>query len=123
MVAENTRVKLLVIVTRHPYDGTDGAWHGLRIAKFAADESIAVKMFLISDGVYLAHESIEDTSGDFKLVKLLSKVVEQGTEVVACGTCSGMRGLPEDDLRPGVAVGTMAILMEWTRWADKIVTY
>jgi uncharacterized protein involved in oxidation of intracellular sulfur len=116
-------VKLLVIGTRHPYDGTDGLWHALRIATFAYEAGMDVKLFLISDGVYLAHESIEDTSGEFKLVKLLGKVVEQGSDVAACGTCSGMRGLAEDDLRPGVAEGTMGTLMNWTVWADKIVTY
>jgi sulfur relay (sulfurtransferase) complex TusBCD TusD component (DsrE family) len=116
-------VRLLVIGTRHPYDGTDGLWHALRIVTFAYDAGMEVKLFLISDGVYLAHESVEDTSGEFKLVELLAKAVEQGSDVAACGTCSGMRGLGEDDLRPGVAEGTMGILMDWTVWADKIITY
>lgn len=123
-------VRLLVIGTRHPYDGddhphggTDGLWHALRIATFAHDAGMEVKLFLMSDGVYLAHESVEDNSGEFKLVELLAKAVEQGSDVAACGTCSGMRGLGEDDLRPGVAEGTMGILMNWTIWADKIITY
>lgn len=116
-------MKVLVICAANPYDGTDKAWHGLRVASFSVDEGHTAKLFLIGDGVSLAHDTIPDTSGDLEMDKLLGKITEIGVETAACGTCLGMRKLDENGAKNGVAIGTMKILVDWIEWADKVVNF
>ena len=116
-------MKVLVICAANPYDGTDNAWHGLRVARFSVDEGHSAKLFLIGDGVLLAHDTIPDTSGDLEMDKLLRKVTEKGIDTAACGTCLGMRKLDESGVKPGVDIGTMKMLINWLEWADKVVNF
>ena len=112
---------VLVICNANPYDGSDKAWHAFRIAKFAVEEGHTAKLFLISDGVLLAHNAVEDISGKFELGKLLREVGGLGVEIAACGTCLGMRRLDEEGIKEGISLGTMKVLIEWIDWADKVV--
>jgi uncharacterized protein involved in oxidation of intracellular sulfur len=114
---------ILVICDADPYDGSDKAWHALRVAKFSVEEGHTAKLFLISDGVVLAHETVDDTSGKLEMGKLLSKVKELGVEIAACGTCLGMRHLDEEGVKDGIIWGTMKILVDWTDRADKVINF
>jgi uncharacterized protein involved in oxidation of intracellular sulfur len=116
-------MKVLVICAADPYDGSDNAWHGLRVARFSVDEGHTAKLFLIGNGVSLAHNKVPDTSGELEMDKLLRKVAEIGVETAACGTCLGMRKLDESGVKGGVALGTMKMLVNWIDWADKVVNF
>ncbi|MCP4230724.1 MAG: DsrE family protein [bacterium] len=115
--------KILVICDADPYDGSDKVWHALRVAKFSVEEGHTAKMFLISDGVLLAHETVDDTSGELEIGELLNTVKELGVEIAACGTCLGMRRLDEDGVRDGIIWGTMKILVDWIDQADKVINF
>lgn len=116
-------MKVLVICDADPYDGSDKAWHALRVARFSVEEGHSAKLFLISDGVLLAHDKISDTSGDLEMDKLLRKIVDIGIDTAACGTCLGMRKLDENGVKNGIATGTMKMLVHWIDWADKVVNF
>ena len=115
--------KVLVICDANPYDGSDKAWHALRVAKFVVEEGHTAKLFLISDAVLLAHSGVKDNSGEFKLGTLLSEVGELGVEIAACGTCLGMRRLDDEGVKEGISPGTMKVLIDWIDWADKVVNF
>ncbi len=46
-----TCVKILFIFNRQPYDGTDIAWNGLRLAGKPADGRNEVRLFPMNDAV------------------------------------------------------------------------
>jgi len=116
-------MNVLVICAADPYDGSDKAWHALRVARFSVEEGHSAKVFLISDGVLLAHDAVPDTSGDLEMDKLLRKIVDIGVETAACGTCLGMRKLDESGVKSGIAMGTMKRLIKWIDWADKVINF
>jgi uncharacterized protein involved in oxidation of intracellular sulfur len=113
----------LVVCDADPYDGSDKAWHALRVAKFAVEDGHTAKVFLISDGVLLAHSTVTDNSGELKMGELLLEVGELGVEIAACGTCLGMRRLDENGIKEGISPGTMKVLIDWIDWADKVINF
>ena len=51
-------MRLLLVINRAPYDGTDVVWNALRLAATALAEGMQVWLFLINDGVDLAREGV-----------------------------------------------------------------
>jgi uncharacterized protein involved in oxidation of intracellular sulfur len=54
---------------------------------------------------------------------MLQILVHHGAEIGVCGTCIDARGIVDMDLVTGAQRGNMAMLAEWTAWADKIIVY
>ena len=49
-------MKILIIFNHQPYDGSDVAWNGLRLAEKLLDAGQEVRIFLMNDAVDMARE-------------------------------------------------------------------
>ena len=57
------------------------------------------------------------------LQQMLEELVANGAEIRLCRTCALARGIVDKPLIPGVLVGTLVELGEWTLAADKVVSF
>jgi uncharacterized protein involved in oxidation of intracellular sulfur len=115
----------LIIFNHQPYDGSDVAWNGLRLAKTLMDNNQEVRIFLMNDSVDLAREStIKPDNYDYDLVQLLKQMYNEGAKLKVCGTCQARCGINKnqpyfsDDIK-----GTMNDLAMWTMESDKVLTF
>jgi len=56
-------MKLLLVLNRPPYDGTDVTWNALRLAAQALDRGMSVRLFLMNEAVDFARQGL-DAGGD-----------------------------------------------------------
>jgi uncharacterized protein involved in oxidation of intracellular sulfur len=54
---------------------------------------------------------------------MLGDLVAKGAEVKLCGICLKSRGIRDEELVEGTQRGTMMILANWVKEADRIVTF
>lgn len=100
----------IILNTNNP----ETAWNALRLGTEAQAKGSEVRMFLLGGGVEL--ENIKDKT--FDVDKALRKFMAGGGEVLACGTCLGIR-----HQQPRVyAVSNMSDLVEIIEQSDKVVT-
>jgi len=104
-------VKLGIIVnTNDP----ETAWNALRLGNEALNTGNEVSLFLLGSGVEI--ENIKDET--FNIVGALEKFLNNGGNLLACGTCLGLR-----DQEAGVcSISTMSELIEMISDSDKVVT-
>ena len=116
---------ILIVFNRAPYDGTDVAWNGLRLAGKLAENGQAVRIFLMNDSVDLARESCKAPAGyDQDLVAMLKALIAKGVVVKVCGTCMARCGIHKNEpYYAGANKSTMADLAEWVAASDRILTF
>jgi tRNA 2-thiouridine synthesizing protein D len=101
---------------------SERAFTALNFAQTATLEGMKVKIFLFEDGVFLGKKGQEP--GNFKNAEeWLKKVIADGAEVRACGTCIKERGVSEKEFIEGVVKGTMHDMVSWIRDTDKAVFF
>lgn len=94
---------------------SERTWNAFRLATTALDAGHTVDVFLLGDGV----EAPDVETEKFNPSGLLRKFVQDGGELLACGTCLDARDLDQDELRPR---STMQDLLELIELADQTVT-
>lgn len=116
---------VLIVFNRAPYDGTDVAWNGLRLAGKLAENGQTVRIFLMNDSVDLARESCRAPAGyDQDLVAMLKALIAKGMAVKVCGTCMARCGLHKNEpYYVGATQATMADLAEWVAASNRILTF
>jgi len=90
-------------------------WNAFRLANTALDAGHTVETFLLGDGVEapdLEHEK-------FNPHGVMRKYVNQGGDLLACGTCLDSRDLEPDDLRPRAS---MSDCLQVVEDADEVLT-
>ena len=113
----------LIIFNHQPYDGTDIAWNGLRLAEKLPDAGMEVRIFLMNDSVDLARDAAEPPGDYFDLGDMLKDLIAKGVTVKVCGTCKARCGLYKNEpYFDGANEATMAELAEWVSQAERIVT-
>jgi uncharacterized protein involved in oxidation of intracellular sulfur len=117
-------VKLLIIANDAPYGG-EKTWNALRLggASATAEIGMQVRVFLMGDAVGAAKRGQSTPDGYYNLEKMLGDLVAKGAEVKLCGTCLKSRGIRDEELVEGTQRGTMMILANWVKEADRIVTF
>jgi uncharacterized protein involved in oxidation of intracellular sulfur len=117
-------VKLLIIANDAPYGG-EKTWNALRLAGASATAEIGmqVRVFLMGDAVGAAKRGQSTPDGYYNIEKMLGDLVAKGAEVKLCGTCLKSRGIRDEELVEGTQRGTMMILANWVKEADRIVTF
>ena len=91
------------------------AWNALRLGNEALSAGNEAKVFLMGSGVEI--ENIKDNS--FNVDRVLTKFLNSGGELLACGTCLKLR-----QQEAGVCfVSTMSQLVEMISDTDKVVTF
>ena len=125
-------MKLTVVISERPYLN-DTAWNALRLAQTALEAGNQVNIFLLGDAVYAARKDQNPDSDQANLEEIVLELVAGGADVRLCTTCINARPyepsgeysscfagsasgekLGPGHLVPGVRMGTMADLLEWT---------
>jgi len=114
---------ILLTVNASPY-GSERLLSALRLtlALLSHPDAARVRLFLLSDAVSTAM-SQQLVATPPNLGEMLSEAMALGAEVHICRSCADARGLQAERLLPGVQVGTMPELAEWTLAADKVLSF
>lgn len=115
--------KIVLIVHAAPY-GSERCLSALRVATALAahDARPEVKVFLMSDATVVGLPNQHDGAGS-GLQAMVELLAAEGVTLKLCRTCALARGLAELVLIPGVEIGTLPELAEWTLEADKVITF
>ena len=117
-------MKVLFLLNRNPYDGTDVTWNGLRLAQQLISQEIDLRIFLMNDSVDLAREITKPSEGYFDLSGMLKELISQGVPVKVCGTCKVRCGIHKGEpYFDGTQEAKITELAEWVKESDKIVTF
>jgi len=118
-------MKILIIFNREPYDATDVAWNGLRLADKLVDAGSEVRIFLISDAVDMARDACRPPEGyDQDLSQMLKALIARGVTVKVCGTCMARCGIYKNHpYFEGAEKSTMPVLAEWVMDSDKVISF
>jgi uncharacterized protein involved in oxidation of intracellular sulfur len=117
-------MKVLMILNRNPYDGTDVTWNALRLGEKLVEANAELKIFLVNDSVDLAREGVKPASGYFDLTEMLNGLIAKGVSVKVCGTCLVRCGLHKGEpLVKGATEAKMPELAEWIFECDKVVSF
>ncbi|MCS6829853.1 MAG: DsrE family protein [Armatimonadota bacterium] len=117
-------MNILLIVNESPY-GSERVWNALRLAT-ALQQEVAgarIRIFLLSDGVYIAIPDHHRPEGSYNVGQMLASLAASGAEILACVTCIDQRGLWASNLVEGVQLGSMVELARWTAEAEKIMVF
>ncbi len=91
-------------------------WNAFRLGNFALKAGDQVKVFLLAKGV----ECEALTSDKFDVTGQMKALVEQGGQILACGTCLKLRNSQGTDLCP---LSTMKDLYEIVKDSDRVVSF
>ena len=116
---------ILMIVSAPAY-GSERMLSALRLATAIAAqeiETVDLRLFMMSDAVTVGLPNQPAASAGGGLQQMLIELVEHGAQIKLCRTCAQARGIVDLELIPGVAIGTLPELGEWTLAADKVITF
>lgn len=91
-------------------------WNAFRLGNFAVKEGDEVKAFLLASGVECQSLDTEK----FNISEQMHCLVDNGGEILACGTCLKLRGQEGDELCP---LSSMKDLYEMVKESDKVITF
>ncbi|MBN4081712.1 DsrE family protein [bacterium AH-315-C07] len=91
-------------------------WNAFRLGNFALIERDEVKAFLLANGV----ECQTLDTDKFKITEQMQALVDNGGEILACGTCLKLRGQEGNELCP---LSTMKDLYDLVKESDRVVTF
>lgn len=116
-------MKMLFIVNDPPY-GTERCYNALRLlGALSKKDGHELKIFLIGDAAACAKRGQKIPQGYYNLEVMLRGVIARRVEVGVCGTCLDARGIAAQELIEGATRSTLDQLVEWTLWADKVLTF
>ncbi|MBU0519456.1 DsrE family protein [bacterium] len=114
---------IITIITNDPPYGTERSFNALRLAmSLVKDEDVKLNLFLMADAVACAMKDQETPQGYYNLERMLKSVTGRGT-VRACITCMKARGVKEEYFVEGVKSGDMALLADWVKTSDKVISF
>jgi len=91
-------------------------WNAFRLGVYACQQGDQVRAFLLGEGV--ESESLQHEK--FAVPEQMQQFVNNGGEILACGTCLEIRQSDSSDLCP---ISTMADLHQLISDADKVLTF
>lgn len=116
-------MKLLMILNRRPYDGSDVVWNALRLAEAALGDRHQVRIFLMNDAVDIARVCDPPMGAEFDVTKMLQEAVKRGAQLKLCTTCVTRCGIGHGALIPEAELGKMADLVAWIAEAERVVSF
>jgi sulfur relay (sulfurtransferase) complex TusBCD TusD component (DsrE family) len=102
----------MVIYSNDP----ETVWNAFRFGNFALGEGDSVKVFLLAKGV--ESESLDNDK--FKVTDQLTRFVENGGKIFACGTCLTIRKKEGSEMCP---LSTMQDMYDIIKWCNKVITF
>ena len=116
---------ILIIVHAPPY-GSERMLSALRLATALSGQEIErvdLHVFMMSDAVTVGLPGQAGPEAGGGLQHMLEELAQRGVEIYLCRTCALARGIGETPLIPGVVIGTLPELAQWTIEADKVITF
>lgn len=95
---------------------SETVWNAFRFGCFARKQGDQVKVFLLAKGVDCEALNTEQ----FKVVEQMQTLVDQGGQILACGTCLKLRHSEGTERCP---LSTMMELYEIVQESDKVVSF
>jgi len=81
------------------------------------------KEWRLKDAVAIAKKGQKTPAGYYNLAQMLKDPVESGANIRGCGTCLDSRGIEEEELIGGIAVGKMLDLARWAEESAKVIVF
>ncbi len=94
---------------------SETVWNAFRLGLFSLKEKDAVKVFLLAKGVEC--ESLD--TDKFKVTEQMQSFVDNGGEILACGTCLKIRNSEGSEMCP---LSTMNDLYQLIKESDKVIS-
>jgi uncharacterized protein involved in oxidation of intracellular sulfur len=116
-------MKLLLILSHKPYDGTDVAWNALRLADTSVGMGHEVRIFVMNDAVDITRSGSKPEASEFDLGAMLQDVEKKGAQVKLCTTCINRCGIAKGQLLNANWPAGMKDLVQWTAESDKAITF
>ncbi|MBI4743390.1 MAG: DsrE family protein, partial [Actinobacteria bacterium] len=90
---------LLIIINDPPYFKSEKAWNALRLATTAIhdDPRLKVRIFLLSDAVYLARKNHSPSPDWPNLEEMAGELISRGVNISVCATCVKSRSFEPDE--------------------------
>ena len=95
---------------------SETVWNAIRFGNYALNEGDDVKLFMLGKGVEC--ESMD--TDKFKVTEQMQTLVDNGGEILACGSCLKIRQSEGSEMCP---MSTMADLYEVVNSCDKVLTF
>lgn len=92
------------------------AWNGFRLGVFALKQGDQVKAFLMAKGVECEKLDTEQ----FKVTEQMQSFIDEGGDILACGTCLKLRHSEGSELCP---LSTMKDLYDMIKESDRVVSF
>jgi len=119
-------VQSILIIVHAPAYGNERMLSALRLATAIAgqeSETVDLRLFMMSDAVTVGLPMQSSAEAGGGLQQMLESLVKHGAQIRLCRTCAQTRGIADLALIPGVTIGTLPELAEWTLSADKVITF
>ena len=94
---------------------SESAWNAFRLGIFALQKDDSVQVFLLANGVECENLDTEK----FKVTEQMQSFVDNGGEILACGTCLKIRNSEGSELCP---LSTMQDLYNLINDSDKVIS-
>jgi uncharacterized protein involved in oxidation of intracellular sulfur len=91
-------------------------WNALRFGVLSLKANHEIKVFLMNKGVEV--EEIRDSK--YNIEEQIKSFIENGGEILACGTCLKSRKKEGSDVCP---ISTMQDLLKLVEQSDKVLTF
>ena len=95
---------------------TETVWNAFRLGAFCRKQGDEVSIFLLGKGV----EAEQLDTVKFKVTEQMRSFVDQGGELLACGTCLEIRKQGSSDI---CLVSTMQDLYNLIQQSDRVLTF
>jgi hypothetical protein len=90
-------MKVLMVLNRNPYDGSDVTWNALRLGEKLLDRGMELRIFLMNDSVDLAREGVEPPAGYFNLTEMLTGLISKRSSGQSLRYLSGALWHPQGE--------------------------
>ena len=116
--------EILIIINDAPY-GTEKAYNAIRLANqlLKDHDDVSVKLFFMADAISCPIDNQKTPDGYYNIAKMLKVFVRKGGVGGTCGTCMDARGIDESSLLKGIHRSNMVEFANWTKDADKVITF
>ena len=109
--SENMKIGIIIYS-----NDSETVWNAIRFGNYALNEGDEVKVFMLGKGVEC--ESMD--TDKFKVTEQIQTLVDNGGEILACGSCLKIRQSEGSEMCP---MSTMADLYEVVKSCDKVITF
>lgn len=110
---------ITIVVSSGPYTH-ERSYTALRLALTSLVQGLKVNIFLVEDGIFVAHKG-QSPKEYANAMEWLQKALGEGAKLRVCGICCVGRGIKQEDLIDGAEITTMEGLVEWIEESDQTI--